>query len=75
MTKEDIRKAGIRDRIFVITWAMKVVIQYHNLVTVKAKFGIMAHEIKVFIEMFDPLVKMGLPFFWQENGAMLSQKE
>ena len=35
----------------------------------------MTHDIKVFIEMFDALVKMGFPFFWQEKGGMWSQKE
>ena len=61
--------------IYVITWAKKVVNQYHHLETVKAKIGIMEHEIKVFIEIFNPLVKMGLPFFWKEKGGMLSWKE
>ena len=49
--------------------------QYHHLETVEAKIGIMAYEIKVFIEMFNPFVKMGLPLFWQEKGVMLSKKE
>ena len=68
--EEEIRKVGIRDRIYVITWARKVVNQYHNLETIEAKIDIMTHEIKVFIKMFDPLVKMGFPFFWQEKGGM-----
>ena len=50
--------------IYVITLAKKVVNQYHHLEIVDAKIDIMTHEIKVFIEMFDPLVKMGFPFFW-----------
>ena len=75
MTEEEIRKAGIRDKILVITQATKVVNQYHHLETIEAKIGIMAHEIKVFIKMFHPLVKMGLPFFWKEKGGMLSRKE
>ena len=63
LIEEEIRKAGIRGMISIITWARKVVNQYHHLESVKANIGIMAHEIKVFIEMFNPLVKMGLPFF------------
>ena len=74
LTEEEIIKDSIRDMIFAITWARKVVNQYHHLETVQANIGIMAHEIKVFIEMFDPLVKLGLPFFWKEKGGMLSQK-
>ena len=75
MIEDDIKKAGIRDRICVITWARKVVNQYHHLETVEVNIGIMEHEIKVFIKMFDHLVKMGLPFFWKEKGGMLSRKE
>ena len=75
MTEEEIRKAGIRDKIYVITWSKKVVNQYHHLETVEANIGIMAHEIKVFIKIFDSLVKMGLPFFCREKVGMLSHKE
>ena len=64
LTKEEIREDSIRDNIFVITWARKVVNQYHHLEIVEANIVIMAHEIKVFIKNFNPLVKMGLPFFW-----------
>ena len=60
--------------ISVITWETKVVNQHHHLDTIEAKIGIMAHEVKYFIEMFNPLVKMGLPFFWEEKGFMFSQK-
>ena len=75
MNEEEIRNAGIRDRISITTWARKVVNQYHHLETIEAKIGIMAHERKTFIKMFNPLVKMGLPFFWQEKGGMLSHKK
>ena len=35
----------------------------------------MAHQLNLFRDMFDPLFKKGLPFFWEEKGAMLTQKE
>ena len=35
----------------------------------------MVHKVKLFIDMFDPLFKKGLPLFWEEKGAMLTQKE
>ena len=63
------------DMISIITWARKVVNQHEHLDTIESKIGIMAHEVKYFIEIFNPLVKMGLPFFWEEKGGMLSQKE
>ena len=74
MTEKEIRKVGIRDGISIITWDRKVVNQYHHLETFEANIGIMEHEIKVFIKMFDHLVKMGLPFFLQEKGGMFSHK-
>ena len=72
LTKEELRNSNIKDIISVITWESKVVNYHHHLDTIKAKIGIMAHEVKSFIEIFNPLVKMGLPFFWEEKGGMLS---
>ena len=75
LTEEELKVAHITDKISIITWERKVVNQHHYLDTIEAKIGIMAHEVKTFIEMFNPLVKMGLPFFWEEKGGMLTQKE
>ena len=72
--EEEIRKDSIRDKISIITWARKVVNKYHHLETVEAKIYIMMHEIKVFIEMFNPLVKMGLPLFWKEKGNIVTER-
>ena len=49
--------------------------QHDHLDTIEAQIGIMEHEVKSFIEMFNRLVKMGLPLFLKEKGGMLSQKE
>ena len=35
----------------------------------------MNHQIKEFIELFNPLFKRGLPLFWEEKRGMWSQKE
>ena len=75
MSEEELRAAHIIEKIYVITWARKVVNHHHHLDTIEAKIGIMEHEVKYFIEMFDPLVKMGLPFVWEERGGILTQKE
>ena len=40
-----------------MTWARKVVNKYHHLDTVQAKVDIMAHQVKIFIDKFDPLFK------------------
>ena len=49
--------------------------KYQHLDTVQAKNDIMNHQIKEFIELFNPLFKRGLPLFWEEKGGMFSQKD
>ena len=49
--------------------------KYHHLETVQAKIDVIHHQIKGFIELFNPLFKRGLPFFLDEKGGMWSQKE
>ena len=58
-----------------ITWEGKVVGKHHHLYIVQAKIDIMQHQVKMFIESFTPLFRMGLPSFWEENGKLLSQVE
>ena len=75
LTEEEIRKSNIQYRILVITLARKVVNKYHHLETVQAKINVMNHQIKEFIELFNPLFKRGPTFFWEEKGGIWSQKE
>ena len=35
----------------------------------------MDHQVNIFIDMFDPLLKKELPLFWEEKGAIMTQKE
>ena len=72
LIEEDIRKENISDRISTITWARKVVSKYQHLDTIQAKIYMMNHQNKGFIELFNPLFKIGLPFFWEEKGGMWS---
>ena len=62
-------------RVSVITWERKVAGKYQHLDIVQAKVDIMQHQVKLFIESFTPLFRMGLPSFWEENGKLLSQVE
>ena len=75
LSKDDLKKENIKDRLSIMTWARKVVNKYHHLDIVQAKVDIMAHQVNLFIDMFDPLCKKGLLFFWEEKGAMLAQKK
>ena len=49
--------------------------KYHHLEIVQAKIDVMHHQMKGFIELFNPLFKRGLPLFWEEKGGMWSQRE
>ena len=42
---------------------------------VQEKVDILAHKVKLLIEMFDSLFKKWLPFFWKEKGAILTKDE
>ena len=42
------------------------------LVIVQDKVDIIIHKVKEVINLFTPLVSMGIPFFWEEKGPLLS---
>ena len=67
LIEEEIIKENIQDRILVITWARKVVNNYHHLETVQEKIDVMHHQIKGSIELFHSFFKRGIPFFWEEK--------
>ena len=75
LTEDELKEANIKDKIYIITWERKVVNKQQHLDTLEANIGIMAHQVKLFMDMFDPLFKKGLPFFWEKKGSMLSQEE
>ena len=56
---DDLKTMGIKERISVITWAIKVVGKYQHLDSVQAKIDIMQHQVKMFIDLFTPMFKMG----------------
>ena len=66
---------NIKDRISVITWDKNIVSKHQHLDTIQAKNEIMTHQVNLFIDMFNPLFKKGLPLFGEEKGGMFSQNE
>ena len=67
LTEDDLKESRIKDRILVINWDRKVVGKHQHLDTIHTKTDIMHHEVKLFIDLFTPLFKKGLPFFWEEK--------
>ena len=63
LSKDDLKTLGIKDRISIITWERKVVGKHQHLDIVQAKIDIMQPHVKIFIELFTPVFKKGLPFF------------
>ena len=43
--------------------------------TVQAKIDIIDHKVKRVIELFTPLVRRVIPFFWEDKGPLLTQGE
>ena len=75
LTEDALKEANSKDIICIITWVRNVVNKHQHLDTVEENIGIMAHQVKLFMDMFDPLFIKGLPFFWEDKGSMLSKKE
>ena len=66
---------NIQNRVAIISRARKVIAKHRMLDTVQAKIDIIEHKVKEVIQLFKPLVDRGIPFFWEEKGPLLSQKE
>ena len=75
LSEDQVRRFDIQDRVVVISWARKVVGKYRMLDFVQDKFDIISHKFKEVIKLFTSLVSRGIPFFWEEEGSLLSQKE
>ena len=75
LSKDQVKRFDIQDRVVVISWARKVIGKYKMLDTVQDKVDIISHKFKEVIELFTPLVSRGIPFFWEEKGPLLSQQE
>ena len=66
---------GIQNRVAIVSRAIKVIAKHRMLETVQAKIEVIEHKVKEVIRLLKPLVGRGIPFFWEEKGPLLSQKE
>ena len=66
---------NIQNIVYIISAVRKVISKHRMLDTVQAKIGIIEHKVKEVIRLFKPLVDRGIPFFWEEKGPLLSQKD
>ena len=59
----------------VISGARKVVTKHRMMETVQAQIDVTNHKLQEILQMFKTLMNKGLPFFWEERGPLLSQKD
>ena len=64
---------GIKDIITIITWERKVVGKHHHVESVQVKANQMLQQVKSFKGLFTELFHKGLPYFWDEEGILISQ--
>ena len=70
-----VSKYGIQNRVAIVSRAGKVIAKHRMLDTTLTQIDIVDHKFKEVIKLFKPLVDRGVPFFWEEKGPLLSQKE
>ena len=75
LSNDFIDRYGIQNRVAVVSRARKVIVKHKMLETVWSKIDVIEHKVKEVIGLFKPLVDRGIPFFWEEKGPLLSQKE
>ena len=63
LSDDDLKTMNIKDIISVITRGRKVAGKHQHLDIVQAKIDIMQHQVKMFIDLFTLVFKMGLPLF------------
>ena len=66
---------GIQNRIDVVCGAKNIVAKHIMMETIHAKIEVTEHKVREVIKLFRPLVSRGIPFFWEEKGPLMTQKE
>ena len=63
LSEHQVRRFGIQDKVVIASWDRKVIGKYIMLDSVWAKVDIISHRVKEVTNLFNPLVKRGIPFF------------
>ena len=66
---------GLQNRVSIVFVAQKVIAKHRMKEIVQAKIELTKHKIREVIKLSKPLTSKGLPFFWEEMGPLLSQKD
>ena len=75
LSNDFINRYGIQNGVAVVSGVRKVIAKHRMLETIQAKIEVTEHKFKEVMSLFKPLVSRGIPFFWEEKGPLLSQKE
>ena len=52
-----------------------MIAKHKMMETVQAKIEVTEHKIREVVKLFRPLTSKELPFFWEEMGPLMSQKD
>ena len=66
---------SLQTRVVVVSVARKVIAKHRMKETVQPKIELTEHKIQEVIKLSKNLTSKGLPFFWEEMGPLLSQKD
>ena len=65
LSEEQTSRYDIPNRVALISKARKVVTKHRMLDIVQAKIDIIDHKVQEVIKLFKPLVRRGIPLFWE----------
>jgi len=74
LSEDQVKRFDIQDKIVVISWARKVIGKYRMLDTIQAKVDIISHKFKEVINLFTPLVSLGISFLLGGKRTIIVSK-
>ena len=75
LSDEASNNINIQNQVVVISGARRVITKHRMMEMVQAQIDVTDHKLREIVGMFKTLVNRGLPFFWEERGPLLSQKD
>ena len=75
LSDEASNRYGLQNRVVLVFEARKAIAKHRMMETVQAKIEVTEHKVQEVVKLFRPLTNRGFPFFWEEMGPLMSQKE
>ena len=65
----------LQNQVVVIYRPQRVITKHRMMEMVQAQIDVTGHKLQEILRMVKTLANRGLPFFWEERGPLLSQKD